>query len=448
MPPAEGVVGRSLDDEGVAAAAVVRPLPSPRARESELPELRALGTLEERMAASAEKGWELYRRLGSPKNVAAPMVEGSMLAFRHLCRRYGAQLCYTPMINSKPFAIDATMRANCWEKGNGEPADRPLVVQFAGHSAESLKESARYVQTQCDAIDINLGCPQHIAKRGKYGAFLLEEWQLLQHLVHELSTSILVPVTCKIRLLENLEDTIALAQLLAGAGCAILTVHGRTRHMVGPKIREANWDAIRAIRAAVPIPVFANGGIFSADDVARCIQETGVAAVMSSEALLGNPAFFSRGMRAGQERGDHPPVTPKELALEYLELSRQYPSPRHPTAIVKSHIFKILHQDLQVHTDLRARLGQSFDMPSVLAICAELWKRGAGDAEPSTLSWYYRHWGEKRESLPDWVRDQGCDEDEDEKEEEDRLCCPEFIDEINTRNEGFSLLFPRSDEDE
>jgi tRNA-dihydrouridine synthase 1 len=94
-------------------------------------------------------------------------------AFRMLCRRYGAELCYTPMINSTIFVRDANYRElnadiNC-------PDDRPLIVQFCGNDPAIMLAAGRVVQTRCDAIDINLGCPQHIARRGHYGAFLLQE---------------------------------------------------------------------------------------------------------------------------------------------------------------------------------------------------------------------------------------------------------------------------------
>jgi len=91
------------------------------------------------------------------------------------------------------------------------------------------------------------------------------------------------------------------------------------------------------------IPVFANGGIYTFEDVQRCLDYTGVDGVMSAEGLLENPALFS-----GKE------VDLDEIALEYLDLvEKQYPTPHF---FVKSHLFKILHTGLQQHTDLRSKL--------------------------------------------------------------------------------------------
>lgn len=123
-------------------------------------------------------GYEFYRDvLGSPKYIVAPMVDQSELAWRRLSRRYGSQLIYSPMINAKMF-VDAgnkTYRQQNFDLISGEEGDpttdRPLIVQFCANDPDQLLASAKVVERHCDAIDLNLGCPQDIAKRGWYGSF-------------------------------------------------------------------------------------------------------------------------------------------------------------------------------------------------------------------------------------------------------------------------------------
>jgi len=111
------------------------------------------------------------------------MVDGSELAFRMMTRSLGADLCISPMINASVFVKQTPKgRAKVFTTCD---ADRPLGVQFAAHDPDALLEAAKIVQSQCDFVDINLGCPQKIAKRGKYGAWLLKEVDIIERMVFE-----------------------------------------------------------------------------------------------------------------------------------------------------------------------------------------------------------------------------------------------------------------------
>ena len=124
--------------------------------------------------ADAISPWEWYRAMGSPQRVLAPMVDQSEPAFRLLCRKYGAQLCYTPMVNARHFMSNARYRRECVQ--TWPAADRPLVAQLAGDDEASLVPCAlAFARLGVDGVDLNLGCPQAIARKGHYGAFLLPE---------------------------------------------------------------------------------------------------------------------------------------------------------------------------------------------------------------------------------------------------------------------------------
>lgn len=87
------------------------------------------------------------------------------------------------MINAKMFVDGGKKQRDAFDFQSGEEGnttmDRPLVVQFCANNPDQLLTSAKLVEPHCDAVDINLGCPQEIAKRGRYGAFLQDDWDLI-----------------------------------------------------------------------------------------------------------------------------------------------------------------------------------------------------------------------------------------------------------------------------
>ena len=132
------------------------------------------------------------------KYVLAPMVGASELPFRILCRKYGAQTCYTPMMSSAKFASDPQYRK---EEFQTIKEDRPLVCHFSANDPLEFTMAAKLVQDKCDAIDLNLGCPQRTAYLGHFGSYLLEEKdrQLICDIVKMASQTVRTPIFCKIR---------------------------------------------------------------------------------------------------------------------------------------------------------------------------------------------------------------------------------------------------------
>ena len=234
-------------------------------------------------------------------------------------------LAYTPMLHARLFKETARFRDHHFQPTktgllsitedqpgrtqqeaylDGNPAiDRPLFVQFCANDPEELLEAARYVQPFCDAVDLNLGCPQGIARKGKYGAFLQEDQDLIYRLINTLHKNLEVPVTAKIRILETKERTLEYAKVVLSAGASILTVHGRHRDQKGHKTGLADWTVLRYLRDHLPpdTVIFANGNILRHEDISTCLDKTGADGVMSAEGNLCDPAIFSKPPPKGQE---------------------------------------------------------------------------------------------------------------------------------------------------
>lgn len=223
--------------------------------------------------------------------ICAPMVRYSKLEFRTLVKRYGVDLCYTPMIMADSFCRSNKARLNEFTTAVD---DTPLIAQFAANTVLDFVSGAEMISPYVDGVDLNCGCPQRWAMADGYGSALLSRPDLIKDMVlgvrRNLPTTFSVSV--KIRLLQkSIEATVELCRQLEKCGVDFLTVHGRTKNQ---KTSEpVDKVAIGEIRKSVQIPLVANGDVMSLEDAQAMFESTGCAGTMAARGMLANPAMYA-----------------------------------------------------------------------------------------------------------------------------------------------------------
>ncbi|KVU94833.1 tRNA-dihydrouridine synthase B [Burkholderia ubonensis] len=225
----------------------------------------------------------------------APMAGVTDRPFRQLCKRLGAGYAVSEMVasNAQLWKSAKTMR-----RANHEGEVEPIAVQIAGADPAMMAEAARYnVDNGAHIIDINMGCPAKKVCNVAAGSALLQNEPLVKQIVEAVVGAVgtgpdAVPVTLKIRTGWDREhkNAITVARLAEAAGISMLTVHGRTRADLYRG--EAEYETIAAVKAAVGIPVVANGDITSPQKAKAVLDATGADALMIGRAAQGRPWLF------------------------------------------------------------------------------------------------------------------------------------------------------------
>ena len=229
-----------------------------------------------------------------PNNLfVAPMAGVTDRPFRRLCKRLGAGYAVSEMVTSKR-ELWSSLKTSRRVDHAGEPA--PIAVQIAGVDPTEMADAARYnIDRGAAIIDINMGCPAKKVCNAYAGSALMSDEALAARIVEAVVAACAplgVPVTLKMRTGRNEHErnAVALARVAESAGVALVTVHGRTRAQ--GFLGLAEYDTIAAVKAALRIPVVANGDIDSAAKARLVLDRTKADALMIGRAAQGRPWIF------------------------------------------------------------------------------------------------------------------------------------------------------------
>lgn len=222
----------------------------------------------------------------------APMAGVADKAFRELCVRFGAAYTVTEMVSSKGLTMGDKKSALLLTLGDEE---KTAGAQIFGDNPEIMAEAAvKCLQYKPQIIDINMGCPAPKVAMNGGGASLMKNPQLAGEIVKAVSSAVDIPVTAKIRKGwdENGINAVQMAEILEKNGAAAIAVHGRTRkEMYSGSV---DYEIIKAVKAAVGIPVIGNGDVVDAQSAAVMLEKTNCDAVMIGRGAMGNPWVFQQ----------------------------------------------------------------------------------------------------------------------------------------------------------
>ena len=253
----------------------------------------------------------------------APMAGVTDRPFRQLCRRLGAGYAVSEMVTSRPDlwkSLKTSRRAN----HDGEPG--PIAVQIAGTEPDMMAQAARYnVERGAQIIDINMGCPAKKVCNKWAGSALMQDRTLALSIIDAVVRACQpygVPVTLKMRTgwCEADRNALDIARAAQDAGVQMVAVHGRTREQGYRGVAE--HDTVRLVKAALTIPVVANGDITSAERARDVLAATGADAVMLGRAAQGRPWIFrdvAHFMQTGQHLAQPLVMEVRRWLLEHLE---------------------------------------------------------------------------------------------------------------------------------
>jgi nifR3 family TIM-barrel protein len=249
----------------------------------------------------------------------APMAGISDLPYRRLMKSFGAGLVFTEMVSANGLVRTGRKTR---ELLASSPDERPLGIQLFGDDPETMSRAATLVRNDGDLLDLNLGCPVPKVVRTGAGSALLRDPQRVGEIVAAVRRVFNGPLTVKLRSGWDAGSVnfLEVARIAAAAGADAIILHPRTRAQgFGGR---ADWEHIRRLKDAVPVPVIGSGDIFSAADAVAMLEQTGCDGLMIGRGGYGNP-WLIRDILARLAGGEAPSPTPSErrqVARRHIDL--------------------------------------------------------------------------------------------------------------------------------
>lgn len=267
----------------------------------------------------------------------APMAAITNLPFRLMCKKQGAGLVITEQINATQIARNPNpFTNNEFFTIKTTPEEKPVGVQLFGTVEKDFIAAVDAVEKNFELININCGCPSHKEVSIGAGAALLKDPAKIAGIIRAIKGTTTKPVTAKIRLGWNSNDSAAIAREIERAGADAIMVHGRTAQQ--GYSGTADWQAIRNVQETVEIPVVANGDVNSGAGAAQMLEATGCEFGMVGRAAMTNPLIFREINTYLAEGLEWKPAAQEKIAcfFDYFECCKKFGMTKVPDIKLKA----------------------------------------------------------------------------------------------------------------